>query len=79
MFVYLFILVELLIILSNRPARCGGQHGGEKFMWRGILFKLADGSRGPYCGNDEAAAKGEGRLREQVAIMWEKEYLTGAP
>jgi len=28
-------------------------------MWRGILFKLADGSRGPYCGNDEAAAKGE--------------------
>ncbi|CAM9422490.1 unnamed protein product [Ectocarpus fasciculatus] len=31
-----------------------------KFVWRGILFKLADGSRGPYMGNDEAAAKGAG-------------------
>ncbi|CAB1111176.1 unnamed protein product [Ectocarpus sp. CCAP 1310/34] len=31
-----------------------------KFVWRGILFKLADGSKGPYLGNDEAAAKGAG-------------------
>ncbi len=55
---YLFYYFFISVI--NRPARCGGQHGGEKFIWRGILFKLADGSRGPYCGNDEAAAKGEG-------------------
>ncbi|CAN0392808.1 unnamed protein product, partial [Scytosiphon promiscuus] len=44
---------------SIRPDnQLGGVAGGQKFMWRGILFKLADGSNGPYCGNDEAAAKG---------------------
>ncbi|CAN0245627.1 unnamed protein product, partial [Ectocarpus fasciculatus] len=40
--------------------KLGGNAGGMKFVWRGILFKLADGSRGPYMGNDEAAAKGAG-------------------
>ncbi|CAN0451196.1 unnamed protein product, partial [Laminaria digitata] len=43
-----------------RPRSLGGVAGGKKFVWRGILFKLADGSSGPYCGNDEAAAKGAG-------------------
>eukprot|EP00752_Nemacystus_decipiens_P012980 g11486.t1 len=45
---------------SIRPVEYGGACGGIKFVWRGILFKLADGSKGPYCGNDEAAAKGAG-------------------
>ncbi|CAM9404485.1 unnamed protein product, partial [Phaeothamnion confervicola] len=45
---------------SIRPRRLGGIAGGRKYLWRGILFKLADGSTGPYCGNDEAAAKGAG-------------------
>ncbi|CAM9265877.1 unnamed protein product [Ascophyllum nodosum] len=45
---------------SIQPRMVGGQAGGKKFLWRGILFKLADGSTGPYCGNDEAAAKGAG-------------------
>jgi hypothetical protein len=35
----------------------GGQAGGKKFVWRGILFKLADGAQGPWAGSDEAAAK----------------------
>ncbi len=29
-------------------------------MWRGILFKLADGSSGPWNGSDEAALKAAG-------------------
>ncbi len=29
-------------------------------MWRGILFKLADGSTGPWNGSDEAAMKAAG-------------------
>eukprot|EP00904_Undaria_pinnatifida_P002276 jgi/Undpi1/12049/HiC_scaffold_4.g01748.m1 len=45
---------------SIKPGAMGGVAGGKKFVWRGILFKLADGSSGPYCGNDEAAAKGAG-------------------
>lgn len=45
-----------------RPVEYGGVGGGIKFVWRGILFKLADGSKGPYCGNDEAAAKGAFRV-----------------
>eukprot|EP00903_Cladosiphon_okamuranus_P015185 g14039.t1 len=45
---------------SIKPVEVGGACGGIKFVWRGILFKLADGSKGPYCGNDEAAAKGAG-------------------
>lgn len=44
--------------LSPRPRPFGGVAGGKKFMWRGILFKLADGSSEPYWGSDEAAAKG---------------------
>lgn len=47
----------------NRPdEQLGGVGGGMKFVWRGILFKLADGSSGPYLGNDEAAAKGSRRF-----------------
>ncbi|CAM9859639.1 unnamed protein product, partial [Chrysoparadoxa australica] len=42
------------------PQKLGGVAGGEKFLWRGILFKLADGSSGPWNGNDEAAAKAAG-------------------
>ncbi|CAN0549238.1 unnamed protein product, partial [Ectocarpus sp. 8 AP-2014] len=43
-----------------RPKRLGGLAGGKKYLWRGILFKLADGSQGPYGGSDEAAAKAAG-------------------
>jgi len=38
----------------------GGVAGGKKYMWRGILFKMADGSSGPYNGSDEAASKAAG-------------------
>ncbi len=38
----------------------GGLAGGQKYIWRGILFKMADGSSGPYNGSDEAAAKAAG-------------------
>lgn len=31
-----------------------------KYKWRGILFKIASGSLGPYGGSDEAAAKAMG-------------------
>lgn len=51
-------------MVLSRNWKVGGQAGGKKFLWRGILFKLADGSTGPYCGNDEAAAKGG------VMILW---------
>ena len=42
---------------SIPQARIGGQAGGTKFEWRGILFKLATGRLGPYADDDEAAAK----------------------
>ena len=42
---------------SIPQARVGGQAGGTKFEWRGILFKLATGRLGPYADDDEAAAK----------------------
>jgi hypothetical protein len=42
---------------SIRPREVGGMAGGKKFLWRGILFKLADGAQGPWAGSDEAAAK----------------------
>ncbi|CAM9742313.1 unnamed protein product, partial [Ectocarpus sp. 4 AP-2014] len=45
---------------SVKPKRLGGLAGGKKYLWRGILFKLADGSQGPYGGSDEAAAKAAG-------------------
>ncbi|CAM9443280.1 unnamed protein product, partial [Ectocarpus fasciculatus] len=45
---------------SVKPKRLGGVAGGKKYLWRGILFKLADGSQGPYGGSDEAAAKAAG-------------------
>ena len=45
---------------SIRPRQIGGVAGGHKFEWRGVLFKLADGWSGPYCGSDEAAAKALG-------------------
>eukprot|EP00904_Undaria_pinnatifida_P000353 jgi/Undpi1/10318/HiC_scaffold_28.g12769.m1 len=45
---------------SVRPKHLGGVAGGKKYLWRGILFKLADGSKGPYGGSDEAAAKAAG-------------------
>lgn len=32
----------------------------QKYLWRGILFKMADGSSGPYNGSDEAASKAAG-------------------
>ena len=44
----------------TRPKHLGGVAGGKKYLWRGILFKLADGSKGPYGGSDEAAAKAAG-------------------
>ena len=45
---------------SIRVQQIGGQAGGKKFLWRGILFKLAYSNQGPYTGNDEAAAKAMG-------------------
>ncbi|CAM9754308.1 unnamed protein product, partial [Scytosiphon promiscuus] len=45
---------------SVKPKQLGGVAGGKKYLWRGILFKLADGSQGPYGGSDEAAAKAAG-------------------
>ena len=45
---------------SVRPTPVGGIAGGQKFAWRGILFKFADGETGPYGGSDEAAAKALG-------------------
>jgi hypothetical protein len=30
----------------------GGYAGGKKFLWRGILFKLAHGAVGPYTGRN---------------------------
>ena len=32
----------------------------QKYLWRGILFKMSDGTIGPYNGSDEAAAKAAG-------------------
>jgi len=32
----------------------GGIAGGKKYLWRGILFKMSDGSTGPWNGSDEA-------------------------
>ena len=51
---------NLFGVLGARPKRLGGVAGGKKYLWRGILFKLADGSQGPYGGSDEAAAKAAG-------------------
>lgn len=45
---------------SILPRNLGGIAGGKKYLWRGILFKLADGSTGPWSGSDEAAAKAAG-------------------
>lgn len=45
---------------SVKTKDIGGYAGGKKFVWRGILFKLAYGDQGPYRGNDEAAAKAMG-------------------
>lgn len=51
---------ELIYVTNGRPKQLGGVAGGMKYLWRGILFKLADGSQGPYGGSDEAAAKAAG-------------------
>lgn len=45
---------------SIRPREIGGLSGGKKYVWRGILFKLSQGSSGPWAGSDEAAAKALG-------------------
>jgi hypothetical protein len=47
-------------VKSIRIQEIGGQAGGKKFLWRGMLFKLAYSNQGPYTGNDEAAAKAMG-------------------
>ena len=46
---------------SIRAKNFGGFAGGQKFYWRGILFKMADGSSGPWNGSDEAAARAAGQ------------------
>lgn len=46
---------------SIQPKEIGGIAGGQKYLWRGIVFKLADGSKGPYANSDEAAAKAMGQ------------------
>ena len=68
----------LLLVLFARPVDYGGAGGGIKFVWRGILFKLADGSKGPYYGNDEAAAKGAYIYSVAFAEMTEANGFSGA-
>ena len=46
--------------ILDRSDFIGGIAGGKKYLWRGILFKLASGDSNPWNGNDEAAAKGAG-------------------
>jgi hypothetical protein len=46
---------------SIRAKNFGGFAGGQKYYWRGILFKMADGSSGPWNGSDEAAARAAGQ------------------
>jgi hypothetical protein len=43
-----YFLVEEL--KSIHLQKIGGYAGGKKFLWRGILFKLAYGEWGPYTG-----------------------------
>ena len=56
-------LISELFLPAERksvvPRQVGGIAGGRKLELHGILFKLADGrvARGPYQGDDEAAAK----------------------
>jgi len=57
--------------ILDRSATIGGQAGGRKYLWRGILFKLADGDSSPWNGNDEAAAKGAGHELKSTAHFFE--------
>lgn len=43
----------------------------QKYLWRGILFKMADGSTGPWNGSDEAAAKAAGHDMKSVVHYFE--------
>ena len=64
------ILDELFIPENERtirPAVLNGVAGGVKYIMRGILFKVADGSIGPYFGSDEAAAKTYGNELRNVS------------
>lgn len=57
------IITELFVRDSEKSVRSKplpGFAGGQKFVLRGILFKLAIGESGPYFGSDEAAAKAAG-------------------
>lgn len=57
--------------ILDRSDTIGGQAGGRKYLWRGILFKLADGDSSPWNGNDEAAAKGAGHELKSTAHFFE--------
>jgi hypothetical protein len=43
----------------------------QKYLWRGILFKMADGSCGPWGGSDEAAAKAAGHDMKSAVHYFE--------
>mmetsp|Transcript_9515 Transcript_9515/g.17842 ORF Transcript_9515/g.17842 Transcript_9515/m.17842 type:complete len:990 (+) Transcript_9515:148-3117(+) len=57
------IISEYFLHVKDKGIVCknmGGVAGGQKYLWRGILFKMANGSSGPFNGSDEAASKAAG-------------------
>ena len=56
---------------SIRAKNFGGFAGGQKYLWRGILFKMADGKSGPWNGSDEAAAKAAGHDMKSLIHYFE--------
>lgn len=57
------IISEYFLHVQNKSIvakNIGGLAGGKKYIWRGILFKMADGTSGPWNGSDEAASKAAG-------------------
>ena len=64
------IVDEMFIRESEKtifPKMLNGVAGGVKFIMRGILFKVANGSIGPYGGDDEAAMKTYGNELRNVS------------
>ena len=64
------IVDEMFIRESEKtifPKMLNGIAGGVKFIMRGILFKVANGSIGPYGGDDEAAMKTYGNELRNVS------------
>ena len=51
---------------SIKLTAVGGVAGGKKYLWRDILFKLVDGTQGPYERDHEAASKAMGHEMKSV-------------